>query len=85
MVKSKFIINKIHLANVIGKDKLPLDQREKYCENIIDTVHKCATDPYKNHEWLESENPWQTLASMFELSAAMKVIIYNIVSKSRKL
>lgn len=62
---------KIHLANVIGKDKLPLDQREKYVEGIIDTVHKCAKDPYKNLEWLDTDNPWQSIAAMMEVSNAV--------------
>jgi DNA-directed RNA polymerase len=61
---------KVHLANNIGKDKLPLDQREKFVDSIIDTVHRCAKDPYKNLEWLDSENCWQTIATMFEISNA---------------
>jgi DNA-directed RNA polymerase len=38
----------------------------------METVHKCASDPKTNREWLDSENPWQTLSSMIELSAAIK-------------
>lgn len=49
---------KIHLANKIGKDKLPLDDRVAYIDSIIDEVHKCAEDPWNNTFWLESENPW---------------------------
>lgn len=30
---------KIHLANVVGKDKLPLDDRKAYAESIEDIVH----------------------------------------------
>jgi DNA-directed RNA polymerase len=63
---------KVHLANKIGKDKLPLEDRAKYSESIMDTIHQCAEDPTSNLEWLQSDNPWQTLASMFELSEAMK-------------
>lgn len=63
---------KIHLANVIGKDKLPLDQRDKYVDSIIDTVHKCAKDPFKNTEWLDTENPWQVIATMIEVSNAYR-------------
>ena len=63
---------KIHLANVIGKDKLPLDQRVNYVDSIMDTVHKCAKDPYKNTEWLDSENPWQSIATMIEVSNAVR-------------
>lgn len=39
----------------------------------MDTIHRCAEDPKNELEWLQSENPWQTLACMFELSAAMKL------------
>lgn len=63
---------KIHLANKIGKDKLPLNDWVKYVESIMDEVHKCAEDPRNNTFWLESENPWQALGVMFELSEAMK-------------
>jgi len=63
---------KVHLANKIGQDKLPLDERAQYSESIIETVHRCAADPKNNLEWLQAENPWQALACMFELSAAVK-------------
>ena len=43
---------KIHLANKIGNDKLPLNDRALYAESIIDTVHKCSDDPKNNLEWL---------------------------------
>jgi DNA-directed RNA polymerase len=62
---------KIHLANSIGKDKLPLDQRAQYIDSIMDTVQRCAKDPYNNHEWMDSENAWQTIATMFEISNAI--------------
>mmetsp|Transcript_59973 Transcript_59973/g.82367 ORF Transcript_59973/g.82367 Transcript_59973/m.82367 type:complete len:197 (-) Transcript_59973:678-1268(-) len=63
---------KVHLANKIGKDKLPLVERAAYSESIIETVNRCAEDPKTNLEWLQSDSPWQTLAAMIELSAAMK-------------
>lgn len=43
---------KVHLANTIGHDKLPLDERAQYSESIIDTIHRCAADPKNNLEWL---------------------------------
>ena len=67
---------KIHLSNKYGEDKLPLDgpnSRVAYAESIMDTIHKCAEDPKNNLEWLQAESPWQTLACMIELSAAMKM------------
>ena len=61
------------MANVIGNDKLPLDKREEYTDSIIDDVHKCAKDPYNNMKWLESDNPFQTLSTMIEVSEAILV------------
>jgi len=49
---------KVHLANTIGKDKLPLDDRAKYAESIIDVVHAVAEDPNHNLEWIDADNPW---------------------------
>jgi len=49
---------KIHLANTIGKDKLPLDDRAKYAESIIDVVHSVAEDPNHNLDWIDADNPW---------------------------
>lgn len=49
---------KIHLANVIGQDKLPLDDRAAYADSIMEAVHRCADDPKKNLDWLDSDNPW---------------------------
>mmetsp|Transcript_7811 Transcript_7811/g.7267 ORF Transcript_7811/g.7267 Transcript_7811/m.7267 type:complete len:299 (-) Transcript_7811:298-1194(-) len=62
---------KVHLANKIGQDKLSLKERAHYAESIMETVHRCAQDPKNHLEWLEGDNPWQTLACMFELSEAM--------------
>jgi DNA-directed RNA polymerase len=64
---------KVHLANKWGKDKLPLNDRAKYSEAMEDVIHRCAADPKNNLEWLQAENPWQALAVIFELSAALKL------------
>lgn len=63
---------KIHLANKMGKDKLPNDEREAYGESLIPMVQRICNDPIKNREWLEVEDCWQSLAAMFELDAAIK-------------
>jgi len=63
---------KIHLANKIGKDKLPLDEWVAYVESIIEEINKCAEDPWNNTFWLEAEDPWQALGVMYELSEALK-------------
>jgi DNA-directed RNA polymerase len=38
----------------------------------MEKVHRCAEDPKNNLDWLQSDNPWQTLGVMIELSNAMK-------------
>ena len=49
---------KVHLANKIGKDKLPLHERAAFSESIMETVHRCHDDPKSNLEWLQSDCPW---------------------------
>lgn len=38
----------------------------------MEKVHRCAEDPKNNLDWLQSDNPWQTLGVMIELSNAMR-------------
>jgi len=52
-----------------------LDKREEYVDSIIDQVHRCAKDPYNNLEWVDSDNPFQTISSMIEISKAIVVKI----------
>lgn len=63
---------KVHVANKIGKDKLPIVQRAEYSESVMDMIHRCADDPKNNLEWLKSDNPWQSLGAMIDLSRAMR-------------
>ncbi len=63
---------KIHLANKMGKDKLSFPERLSYVESLMGVIEQCVADPIKNRQWLEFEDSWQTLASMFELTTAMK-------------
>ena len=63
---------KVHLANVMGKDKWSFEERISFVESIIEAVHKWAEDPRNNLEWIQSENPWQTLAVMKDISRAIK-------------
>lgn len=63
---------KIHLANKMGKDKLPNDDRAAYTDSILPLIEKIVSDPLKNREWLEVEDCWQSLAAMFDLHGALK-------------
>lgn len=50
-----------------------MDKREEYTDSIMDVIHQCAKDPYNNMKWLESDNPFQTLSTMIEISEAVLV------------
>ncbi|KAJ2604024.1 DNA-directed RNA polymerase [Coemansia sp. RSA 1722] len=74
---------KIHMANLYGKDKLSHDERVKFIDENYDRILESADNPIPekilqgNVEtplpwWLESENPWQSLASCVEFAAAMR-------------
>jgi DNA-directed RNA polymerase len=40
----------------MGRDKLKMDDREKFTDSIIDLVKRCANDPILNREWQETED-----------------------------
>jgi DNA-directed RNA polymerase, mitochondrial len=59
---------KIHLSNKMGNDKLPFEDRLAFVENRMREIENCVRDPLRYQEWLSSEDSWQTLAAMFEVS-----------------
>ncbi|KAF3082608.1 DNA-directed RNA polymerase [Orbilia oligospora] len=63
---------KIHLSNLGGYDKASLIAREEWAESRMEDVFDSARDPLGGKRWwLESEDPWQMLATCMELEAAM--------------
>ncbi|PIS53633.1 hypothetical protein CJI97_003317 [Candidozyma auris] len=65
---------KIHLANVYGKDKAPLDERVKFVEENMDKVFQTARDPLgEDRWWIKGDKPWQVLSVCFELNEAYKL------------
>lgn len=63
---------KIHLANKMGHDKLPITERMAIVENNMNLFKDIVKDPIKNREWLALEDPWQSLASIYDLVAAIE-------------
>lgn len=64
---------KIHLANLYGKDKIPFTDRIKFAEDNMDKVFDCADHPLDGTTWwLHAEEPWQCLATCFELAKAVR-------------
>jgi DNA-directed RNA polymerase len=64
---------KIHLANVYGKNKLPFDDRIAWTEAHMEQIEDSVARPLNGRGWwLDGDEPWQVLATCFELSAALK-------------
>jgi len=56
----------IHIANVFGQDKLPLDEREKWTIDNTDTIIKCSSEPFSERFWETADKPWAFLAGCME-------------------
>ncbi|KAL8415162.1 hypothetical protein RB594_006121 [Gaeumannomyces avenae] len=64
---------KVHLANVFGFDKASLREREKFAMENLENIMDSATNPLTGRRWwLRGEDPWQCLATCYELKAAFE-------------
>lgn len=65
---------KIHLANLYGLDKAPLDEREKFVNDNLDKVFESATNLLDGSRWwMKGDKPWQILSVCFELHEAYQL------------
>lgn len=63
---------KVHLANFAGKDKMTFDARAKFVDDNIDRIRESATDPFAGERWwMTLEDPFQGLATCFEIVGAI--------------
>ncbi|KAK8846742.1 hypothetical protein IAR55_005829 [Kwoniella newhampshirensis] len=63
----------IHLANVYGFDKASFEERARFAQEHEADIFDSADHPLKgNRWWLKAEDPWQCLATCFELAAALR-------------
>ncbi|KAG4305617.1 hypothetical protein PORY_001173 [Pneumocystis oryctolagi] len=64
---------KIHLANVCGFDKESFMEREAFTVENLENIFDSADNPLNGSRWwLKFDDPWQTLAACFELTAALR-------------
>ncbi|KAL6248207.1 DNA-directed RNA polymerase [Rhinocladiella similis] len=64
---------KIHLSNVYGFDKASLADRAQFPMDHIDDVYDSVKNPLTGRRWwLTAEDPWQCLATCFELTNALE-------------
>jgi len=70
--KDGFFWLKVSLANLLGKDKLPLHERVAFIDESQDWIEEVARDPLSAssiERWSTADDgPWQALARMFELT-----------------
>ncbi|KAL2132650.1 hypothetical protein VTI74DRAFT_3555 [Chaetomium olivicolor] len=63
---------KVHLSNVFGFDKASLQEREDFATKNLENIFDSADHPLTGKRWwLDAEDPWQCLATCFELKAAL--------------
>lgn len=63
---------KVHLSNVFGFDKASLKEREDFATEHLADIYDSAENPLTGKRWwLGAEDPWQCLATCFELKAAL--------------
>ncbi|KAJ1562999.1 DNA-directed RNA polymerase, partial [Cladochytrium tenue] len=64
---------KIQVASLAGFDKASHDDRVRFCDEHMDDVVDSADHPLDGRRWwLQSEDPWQLLATIFELAEAVR-------------
>ena len=64
----------IHLANLCGANKMSLDAREDFGRSNLEAVLDSARNPVNGSRWWAgAENPYQCLATCFEIAEALEL------------
>ena len=64
---------KVHLANLFGENKKTFDDRVAWVNGHLPEVYAVAADALADNSlafWLKADDPWQALATCFEIDAA---------------
>lgn len=61
----------VHIANLFGHDKIPLDDRVAWTQENSLALELVAADPMQSRFWLDADKPWQALAACFEWAGFM--------------
>ena len=68
----------IRLANCFGQDKLSFDRRVMWAMDHFDDVVLSAQDPIENRWWASADDPWQALATIFEMGDLLADGVDNV-------
>eukprot|EP01129_Flabellula_baltica_P012115 TRINITY_DN5418_c0_g1_i1.p1 TRINITY_DN5418_c0_g1~~TRINITY_DN5418_c0_g1_i1.p1 ORF type:complete len:915 (-),score=191.24 TRINITY_DN5418_c0_g1_i1:1274-4018(-) len=64
---------KVQVSNVMGNDKVTLEERVKYTEDNMDKVYESVYHPLNGSRWwLEADDPWQCLGTCHEIVRAIE-------------
>ncbi|TEB18252.1 mitochondrial RNA polymerase [Coprinellus micaceus] len=64
---------KIHLANLHGFDKADFDGRVDWVDQRLELIKDSAKNPLGGERWwMKADDPWQCLATCFDLTAALE-------------
>lgn len=64
---------KIHLSNLYGFDKANFDERVAFVHEHLDDIYDSAINPLNGRLWWQkADDPWQCLATCFDLYAALE-------------
>ncbi|SCU77301.1 LAFA_0A00936g1_1 [Lachancea sp. 'fantastica'] len=65
---------KVHLSNLFGFDKAPLEERVSFTESHLEDIKDSAENPLNGKGWWkQADKPWQALATCIELNEALKL------------
>jgi DNA-directed RNA polymerase len=68
-----FYLAQIHLANLADYDKQSLSPCAQFSMDHLDEIFDIADHPMTDKQWwLKSEDPWQCLATCFEIAEAIR-------------
>ncbi len=59
----------VHLANLFGIDKIPIDERVQWVIDNEMALRMCAIDPLEYQMWTDADKPYCALAAIFEWDA----------------
>jgi DNA-directed RNA polymerase len=59
-------------ANVYGNDKVSIEDRVSFVEDMTETIMQIAANPLECREWIKADKPWQFLNWCFEWADLQK-------------
>lgn len=62
---------KVHICNLFGNNKIPVEERALWTEEHRDSIIDSARNPLDGHQlWLQADAPWQFLSACIEIDNA---------------